>query len=147
MSFHKPLPYFGHNELASPDTGMIVLDRHFAVALPYLRSKWGEALYLNSACRSPQYNTKIGGHPRSLHMTKNPVHPSGGCMAADIRWHNWSDDRKLEFARLAWDERWSIGLNDAFCHIDRRRDIGLSQGVFTYDAWSRPFEPDEVIDP
>jgi len=145
MAWTAPIPYFSEDELKCPGSGILRLDENFAVRLPVLRHEWGRPLIANSVCRSQSYNDQIGGHPRSLHMTRNPHHPTAGSMAADIRWHDWPAEHKCRFARLAWQRGWSIGLNDAFCHIDRRRDIGLHQTVFIYDGqWSMPFDKARV---
>lgn len=144
MIWTQPLPNFTRDELADPDTGEIRLHLSFAIHLPFLRLCWGEALVLNSACRSAEHNDEVDGHPRSLHLMTNPVHPTDGCMAADIAWHEWTDERKRVFARMAWVLGWSIGLHDGFAHIDRRVDIGLTQEVFTYDEWAAPFTEEEI---
>ena len=144
MSWDKALPNFTRRELACPKTGIILLDMNFAVAYPYLRHQWGDALYPNSVCRSPEHNEAIDGHPRSLHLIDNPVHPTDGAMAADNQWRNWRSARKLRFAQLAWRLGWSLGLHDGFIHIDRRVDVGLPQKVFTYNEWASPFTEKEI---
>lgn len=131
-----------------PGSGVILMDLRFAVALPNLRIRWGKPLNTNSVCRTPEHNAAInngkGGHPRSLHLTKNPKHPTNGTMAADVPWRDWPSATKLEFARLAYSMGWSIGLHNGFCHIDRRTDIGLYHAVFLYGEWSGAFGPDDV---
>ena len=142
MIWTQPVPYFPRDELADPVTGEIRLDYRFAVQYPFLRHCWGEPLLSNSVCRSAEHNE--GGHPRSLHLMENPVHPTEGTMAADVAWHDWVTERKKLFARMAWVLGWSVGLNPDFCHVDRRADIGLSATVFVYDAWDGTFKPSEV---
>ena len=146
MPWDQAIPFFTRSELACKGTGVIKLDRRFAVRLPQLRIEWGDALYPTSVCRTPEHNESVGGHKRSLHLTDNPVHDTDGCMAADVSWRNWSTERKLRFARLAWSLGWSVGLHDSFCHIDRRKDAGLAQASFLYGQWSDQFTPDAVID-
>lgn len=135
-SFGGALPYFSESELACKGTGIIRLDRRFAVELPYLRHEWGEPLTLTSVCRSPEHNKQVGGHPHSLHLTENPYHSTNGTMACDVAWGHWTHDKQREFALLAWGLGWSVGLNNSFCHIDRRGDTGLARKVFEYGGWS-----------
>lgn len=144
MKFKSRIPFFTADELACKCCGLIQLDMHFAVHMPVLRLQWGRPLSPSSVCRCPKHNTAEGGHPRSLHLTDNPEHPTEGACAADIRWHTWSLEDKLAFARLAWKLGWSIGLNKWFCHIDRRKDIGLQQRVFLYSNWPGDFEPGAI---
>ena len=146
MPWDQAIPFFTRSELSCKGTGVIKLDRRLAVRLPQLRIEWGDALYPTSVCRTPEHNESVGGHKRSLHLTDNPTHDTDGCMAADIAWRNWSAERKLRFARLAWSLGWSVGLHDSFCHIDRRKDAGLAQASFLYGHWSDQFTPDAVID-
>ena len=140
------LPFFSRDELKCKGSGKVLLDARFAATLPALRVVWGGPLLLTSCCRTPEHNAAVGGHPRSLHLTKNPHHPTKGTLAADLDWRAWPDDRKKEFARLAWSRGWSVGLHSVFIHVDRRTDIGLLQAVFLYGEWSGNFEPHEVIE-
>ena len=145
MAWSGALPYFAEHELACRGSGAIRLHDTFAAALPALRLAWGP-LTPTSVCRSIAYNVEVGGHPRSLHLTDNPHHPTDGCMAADIDWSGWSEERRLAFAQLAWDAGWSLGLHCAFCHIDRRRDIDLRQTVFKYTSWGGAFGSAQITE-
>lgn len=148
MIWTEAIPYFSREELACKGSGIIKLDIRFAAALPALRADWGKPLNLlngGSVCRTPEHNASIpGAHPRSLHLTENPVHPTFGTMAADIPWREWAENEKLQFARLAYKKGWTVGLHDGFCHVDRRKEIGLRKIVFLYGAWSG-FSADEVF--
>lgn len=156
------LPYFPKHELECrgtrriddfgvpiPGTGVVRLDPRFAAQLPHLRVEWGSALIPNSVCRTPAHNASLnngkGGHPRSLHLTQNPVHPTFGTMAIDIAWRHWRSERKLALARLGWKLGWAVGLHDGFGHFDRRKDIGLRKSVFIYGEWSAPFKLEDVF--
>ena len=145
MTWEKDLPYFDTNETQCKGSGVVKLDPNFAVHMPYLRHTWGGPLMLNSCCRSPEHNDAVGGHPRSLHLTDNPSHPSQGAMACDVRWASWPQKKQLRFARLAWSLGWSVGLHHSFCHVDRRADIGLDQAVFYYGAWHGGFTHHDVM--
>jgi len=130
-----------------PSTGVIRLDYSMAIELPRLRYLINKPLSPTSVCRTPERNLKVKGHPRSLHLTENPVHPTGGCMAADLYQLDWDSELRLRFARLCWSLGWSIGLEDRFIHVDRRVDIGLRQTVYTYDGRWHGFDPERVCDP
>ena len=132
------------SDIGIPGTGIIVLDPRFAEALPKLRIAWNKPLTPNSVCRTPAHNAAERGHPRSLHLTENPTHPTFGTMAADIRWRGWRSDDQLAFAKLAYSMGWAVGLHDGFCHIDRRKDIGLPQIVFLYGTWTGAFSAKQV---
>jgi hypothetical protein len=140
------LPYFPKAELACRGSGVVRLDLRFAAALPALRAEWGRSLVPTSVCRAPAHNAKVGGHPRSLHLTENAGHPAAaGTMAADLSWRNWTRDAQLQLARLAWGMGWAVGLHDAFIHIDRRADIGVAKAVFLYGQWSGPFQREDIV--
>lgn len=151
MSKRQPvttsIQFFSSDELKCKGSGELLLDPFFADALPLLRIAWGDALSLNSACRSPSHNKSIGGHPNSFHLTVNKKWPTVGCMAADVRWRHWTTPMKLKFAKLAWSMDWSVGLHNAFCHIDRRADLhvkGLNKAVFLYGEWGSWFDVSDV---
>jgi len=139
------IPYFSRAELECKGSGVMILDARFAAALPDLRATWGEPMTPNSVCRTPEHNAKVGGNPRSLHLTHNPHHPTNGTMAADISWRGWKPEKQLELARLAWRMGWAVGLHDGFIHVDRRADIGLAQAVFLYGTWSNPFNKEDIL--
>ena len=131
------IQYFSESELACKGTGIIKLDPRFAEALPKLREAFGKPMALNSACRTPEHNDKVGGHPTSLHLTKNPKWPTLGTMACDVSWRCWSEADKECFARLALKMGWRVGLHNGFCHIDRILDISPNhEKVFVYGKYT-----------
>lgn len=144
MAWTAALPYFTKKELACQHCGELKLGMSFATHFPVLRFLWGSPLTPSSVCRCRKHNTLVGGHPRSLHMTDNPERDTDGCLAADIAWHSWPDERKLDFSRLAWSQGWSIGLSNSFIHVDRRTAVGLPQRVFTYEGWAGGFDALDV---
>jgi len=135
----KGLPYFSKRELKCKGSGELKLDIRFASALPELRRQWGAPLTPTSVCRSPQYNSDIGGHKNSLHQTYNQKHPVSGTMAVDIFWDSWPDEDKYQFYVLANNLNWSCGLNLGFIHLDRRSDISLGLITFDYPSWDNRF--------
>jgi hypothetical protein len=156
LTIRRAIPYFSEDELRCKGSGIIMLDYRFAERVVELREVWGRPMHPISVCRSPEHNEGVGGHPRSLHLTINPFHPTHGTMAMkdmewrhgtmamDVKWRWWLRSKMLRFCRLAWSLGWSIGLHDGFCHIDRRADLGLPQRVFIYGTWSAPFSASDI---
>ncbi len=125
------ISHFTYGELACPATSKIILAQGFADRLVDLRKEFNRQMLVTSACRSKEYNRKIGGHYRSLHVYDLPSHPTGGCCAVDIKMVNGST--KGDLISLAWQSGWSIGIHRDFLHLDRRSDYTeLVQTVFTY---------------
>ena len=144
-TWNSAIPYFTESELACKSTGIIKLNKDFAVMLPVLRLAWGKPLVPNSVCRTPTHNKNEGGHPNSLHLTENPKHHIEGTAAADIRWRAWSNADKLAFARLTYSLGFSVGLHNGFCHVDWRKAAGLPQACFLYGEWAGKFTCEDVI--
>jgi hypothetical protein len=145
-SWEGALPFFSESELACSHCGKILLNLHFASAVVTLRYLWGRPLTPSSVCRCPTHNEAVGGHPRSLHLTENPVHESHGCAAMDVLWESWPTSDKIAFAREAWKLGFSLGFNRIFCHIDLRAKVSASmpQHIFHYSNWPGLFDDDEV---
>ena len=103
----------------------------FGEALEQLRIKFDEPIYLTSACRSPGHNAKVWGHPRSLHLTVNEHHTTGGTCAVDVVATDGQYRAKL--IALALGQDWSVGVASNFIHLDRRsRYCGLPQVLYHY---------------
>ncbi len=146
MTVHSAgIPFFSYKELSCPCCGVVQVDQNFAAALSYLRSKAGRALKLNSVCRCTKHNTRIGGHPNSLHLIENPKWKTQGTMAADVAWRNWPTEEKLSFAKLAHGLGLRVGLHDGFCHVDLGRTLDISPRPFLYGEWSNAFKPEDVL--
>ena len=125
------LDHFSHSELACPTTDQVRLAAGFGEALERLRVELDEPIYLNSACRSPQHNAKVRGHPRSLHLTVNDHWGTGGTCAVDAVASDGQYRAKL--ITLALDQDWSGGVASNFIHLDRRsRYCGLPQVLYHY---------------
>ena len=136
MTYTNDLPkYLSAAEMACPTTGTIKIDKRFADAWVELREEWALPLKVNSGCRTPKHNEKIGGHPRSLHLTENPVWPTYGTMAVDIQWRDWATGKQQQFAELARSKGWRVGLANGFIHIDRGHDVGVKTGVYFYKGY------------
>lgn len=136
------MKFFSDSELACKGTGVVKLDPRFEAALPELREAWGKPMNLNSCCRTPAHNVKVGGHQNSLHLTENPKWNTQGTMACDVRWRDWKLEEQQAFAELALSMGWRVGLHNGFCHIDRLLDIAPgSVKVFLYGTYTGPLYP------
>ena len=62
------LKYFVPAEIACKGTGKILVNLHALRCLDNFRSMLGNPIKLSSAYRSPYYNAKVGGAPRSSHL-------------------------------------------------------------------------------
>jgi hypothetical protein len=125
------LDHFSRSELACPTTGEVRLASGFGEALEQLRIKLDAPIYLNSACRSPEHNVKVRGHPRSLHLTVNERWGTGGTCAVDVAATDGQYRAKL--IAQALDQDWSVGVASNFIHLDRRsRYCGLPQVLYHY---------------
>jgi hypothetical protein len=125
------LNHFSHSELACPTTGELRLASGFGEALERLRVELDAPIYLSSACRSPNHNAKVGGHPHSLHLTVNDHWGTGGCCAFDAVATDGGYRAKI--ISLALDQEWSVGVASNFIHLDQRsRYCGLPQVLYHY---------------
>ncbi len=132
MMVREPmLDHFSRSELACPMTDELRLATGFGEALERLRVELDAPIYLTSACRSPIHNTKVDGHPRSLHLTVNEYWGTGGCCAVDVV--ATDGEYRAKLITLALDQEWSVGVASNFIHLDQRsRYCGLPQVVYHY---------------
>ena len=124
-------PYFSEDELRCKGSGELNLAPGFLGLLVHLREDIDRAFIVNSCCRSPEHNTAIGGHPKSLHLTQND-RSINGTMAIDISTAGWSDDFQRDFIESAQCLGWSTGQANTFIHLDARILLGHSRADFTY---------------
>ncbi len=133
-------PYFKAKELACQRGFTLWCADGFLIELNFLRKRLGFPMKINSGCRTPEHNKDIGGHPNSLHLTENPKHSTGGCMAVDIGLDGMVESQHTALIATAYSFGWSLGRGDkvvdgvvsGFLHIDRRVEIGLPQTEFFY---------------
>jgi len=134
-----PISYtFDRESLRCKGSGLLILAPGFLLAFGALslalRREDGRSfgtLRISSGCRSREYNAKIGGHPRSLHICDFPARDTGGCCAVDILGSDPEFQRKLR--AVAWDLGWSIGEAKTFTHVDLRSAYtDLPQAKFGY---------------
>ena len=125
------LDHFSRSELACPTTDELRLATGFGEALERLRVELDAPIYLTSACRSPIHNTKVDGHPRSLHLTVNEYWGTGGCCAVDVV--ATDGEYRAKIISQALDQEWSVGVASNFIHLDQRSHYcGLPQVVYHY---------------
>ena len=125
------LDHFSRSELACPMTDELRLATGFGEALERLRVELDAPIYLTSACRSPIHNTKVDGHPRSLHLTVNEYWGTGGCCAVDVV--ATDGEYRAKIISQALDQEWSVGVASNFIYLDQRsRYCGLPQVVYHY---------------
>lgn len=122
---------FSPRELQCRGTGKIALDPRFMDALQKLRTALGKSIVITSGCRAADYNARIGGHPRSLHICDAPQHEGqAGTIAIDAVIAGGA--YRGDLTALAWRHGWSIGFGNGFVHLDRRGLVGLPQTTFDY---------------
>ncbi len=90
--------------------GFAAVDKRLNEILEDVRCYFTMPVVINSACRCPDYNQKIGGAKKSQH-TKG--------MAADIKVMNISPDAVAEYLERVH-SACSIGRYDTFTHVDVR---------------------------
>ena len=122
------MKYFSEKELQCKETGKVCLHPTFEIELPKYREALGFPLYVNSCCRSREYNALIGGSPRSYHLFEGVDDGREGTLAIDLRVKN--DKKRVIMVQLALEMGWSVGVYNKFIHIDRRVDIGKPQVCF-----------------
>lgn len=112
---------FTHEELASDDE-TVRLAPGFQNALLDLRLTFGRPMRVNSCCRTPEHNKRVGGASSSFHLTSgNPLCLQGTC-AIDIVVPDGS--YRYLLLNKAIQAGWSVGVYKTFLHLDRRSDFG-----------------------
>ena len=95
---------------AGDNDGFARIDPNVFVKLTIVSRRMGKKFNLNSGYRSPEYNSRIGGAKRSMHMTGKAI---------DVSTRGWSTEEKAEFIRLVSQEGFlGIGTYNTFIHID-----------------------------
>jgi hypothetical protein len=110
------MTYFPPSEQQCPCCRVMKLAPGFLEALDELRHAFGSPMKINSMCRCAARNEAEGGRPGSYHLITKPW----GCCAADVSTAGWPGTKKWEFARLAMERGFSVGIAQNFIHIDRR---------------------------
>lgn len=112
------LEYFSREEFIMGEENVFdKMDSEFLYKLDDLRDRVGFSLVITSSYRSPEYNEKVGGAPRSMHLKGRAV---------DVRCRNSSDRAVILYYALQMG--FTCGVNKSFIHLDDRVD----QKVFLY---------------
>ncbi|WP_053955088.1 YcbK family protein [Inediibacterium massiliense] len=99
----------------------VIYDYRLIRLLQEMRDKIGRPMIINSGYRSPSYNKKVGGSPRSQHVLGKAV---------DIRVNGFSPE---EIAKIATKMGFTgIGVYKKFTHLDVR-DHPHSRGYSYWD--------------
>lgn len=102
-------PNFTPKEISCRGSGSILIAPEALDKLQALRRAIGKPLVINSAYRSPSYNAKVGGSPKSKHLLG---------IAFDISLQGYD---RYELTRLAEEVGFmGIGQYDHFIHVDAR---------------------------
>lgn len=92
LNWQERWPNFSPNELASKGNGDLMVNFKALDALQSLRRMWGRPMHVGSAYRDPDHNKRMGGAPKSKHLTGQ---------AYDIRAKGWADSQVVSFIYYA----------------------------------------------
>jgi hypothetical protein len=120
-------PHFKARELACKGSGEYWHDPDFLDALEALRAEAGRPLVITSGHRSARHNRRVGGAPRSMHLT----------IAADIALAGHDRKRLLRAAIAAGFT--GLGLAATFLHVDRRPTPTVWPYAGSMAGWDRAF--------
>lgn len=104
-------PHFSPEEMACRGTGELAIDERSMDMLELLRVTLNKPIIINSAYRSPWWNTRVGGAPGSLHMK---------AMAYDCRMDNHDPQRFMATAKAVGFKGIGQYADKGFTHIDTR---------------------------
>lgn len=93
--------------------GFATVDVELLQVLENLRKHFASPISINSACRCPAYNSKVGGEPKSKHMYG---------LAADIVVGSVSPTTVYNYLVECYPGKYGIGKYAAWTHIDVRAD-------------------------
>ena len=111
--------HFTEDEMACPCCGQMIIDPEFLFRLEALRRILNIPLLVTSGYRCAEYNIKIKGHPRSLHMKG---------IAVDIAIKDVKQGERLKKAAFICKFN-AIGIYSKHIHLDMRP--GFSGHFFT----------------
>lgn len=118
---------FTSAELACRSDGVTMrFAKGFLDHLLDLRLNFSRGMSVNSCCRTPAHNAKIGGAPGSYHLTEGNA--SDGACAIDVAIPD--DDYRHRLMAKALAAGWSVGVYRTFVHLDRRADFGAVRVTF-----------------
>ncbi len=114
--------FFSDNELRCKGVNcgcgnVVLLDPVFTEKLLNLRLSLNLPMKVNSCCRCKVHNERVGGAPKSWHISDKPAWAAVvGTGAIDVGYSDISYRNTL--ARIAYEQGWRIGLHPSFLHLD-----------------------------
>lgn len=92
----------------------VIIDDALVTMLQTIREHFGKPIGINSAYRTPSYNKKIGGSPKSQHMNGS---------AADIVVKGVKPDEVYNYCDKTFTKWGGVGRYGTFVHIDCRWQV------------------------
>lgn len=92
LNWQQRWPNFTPNELASKDTGELLVNYKALDALQSLRTMWRRPIVVTSAFRTASHNARVGGAAKSKHLTGQ---------AFDIKMQGLADSGVVSFIYYA----------------------------------------------
>lgn len=126
-------PNFSPRELACKGSGMIQIDVNALDRLQRLRTALNRPLLITSAYRSESHNRRVGGAPKSLHLTGR---------AFDVRMENHSPEQFVTMARKVGFDGIGYYPRQGFIHVDTGPERTWGD-AFPVNATAIGSEPDE----
>lgn len=105
------------------DPAHVMIDYKLIESLESFRAMIEKPLVINSGFRTPSWNSRLNGSPRSQHLSGR---------AADIQMLGYDGDKILVFAVHAGFR--GIGFYDGFIHLDVRY-APVNKGGRLFDFW------------
>ncbi|AUG85335.1 peptidase M15 family protein [Vibrio phage GRLPWR] len=114
LPFGKLWTGFSRKEFACKcGCGYDTVDAELLAVLKKLKKHFkNKAVFIDSGCRCVQHNKKIGGTPKSSHLSGR---------AADIRVAGVFPDMVAEYLLETYPDKYGIGRYRSFTHIDTRK--------------------------
>ncbi len=91
--------------------GYDTVDAELLAVLEDVRNHFGSPVHINSGCRCPGHNKKIGGKPKSQHLLGK---------AADIDVARAFPGEVYMYLRQQYPDKYGLGLYQNFVHVDVR---------------------------
>jgi hypothetical protein len=94
----------------------------------------GIGMTITSGCRCKAHNDRVGGAPRSFHISDFcQWGDQEGALAVDVALpQGGAGLYRGTLVHAAWDRGFSIGWGKGFIHLDGRAAIGIQQTSFDY---------------
>jgi uncharacterized protein YcbK (DUF882 family) len=112
--------YFNRSEFECEcGCGYNTVDAELLEVLTIVREHFAHSVTINSGCRCPNHNTKIGGSPRSQHQFGR---------AADIVVNGVSPAIVFDYLNAKFPNQYGLGSYNTFTHVDTRSNKARWEG-------------------